>query len=156
MLRLSDGGVQAARADSYPEMMAQSPGDEPRGFIRTWVGGMLAHPMGDMLPTGLNTCAFSHFSRLANRRMAATALAIYLHEIDHDRRPKELADLVDGYLPAVPIDPFAADGRPIGYVLEPGRSRLYSVGQDGEDDGGREERGHFDHVFFLDAQPDCD
>ncbi|GMU84305.1 MAG: hypothetical protein AMXMBFR47_41750 [Planctomycetota bacterium] len=75
-------------------------------------------------------------ARLVQRRLAATALAIRLFQVDHGRRPEHLAELIPDYLPAVPIDPFRSDSGPIGYRLEKGRSRLYSVGSDGKDDGG--------------------
>lgn len=75
-------------------------------------------------------------ARFVQRRLAATALAIRLFQIDHGRRPERLDELVPDYLPTVPIDPFRSDAGPIGYRLEKGRSRLYSIGDDGKDDGG--------------------
>ena len=41
------------------------------------------------------------------------------------------------YLPFVPNDPIAAGGKPLGYVADPDRPRLYTVGHDGDDDGGQ-------------------
>jgi hypothetical protein len=78
-----------------------------------------------------------HYRLIAHRRMAATALAIRLYELDHGQRPDTLAALVPDYLPAVPSDPFAADGRPIGYRPHDAQPVLYSVGLDGIDDQGR-------------------
>jgi hypothetical protein len=77
------------------------------------------------------------FRTLANRRMAATALAIRLYEVDHGRRPASLNDLVPEYLPAVPRDPFAAEDRPITYAPDAAPPVLYSVGEDALDDAGR-------------------
>lgn len=74
---------------------------------------------------------------LAGRRMAAAALAIRLYELDHGRRPVSLAELAPDYLPAAPLDPFASEGRPIGYIRDDAHPRLYSVNADGVDDGGR-------------------
>ena len=68
--------------------------------------------------------------------MAATALAIRLYQLDHGRRPTTLADLVPAYLPAVPLDPFAADGRTVSYLPDAPTPILYCVGLDGVDDGG--------------------
>ena len=59
-----------------------------------------------------------------------------------DRRTAavSLAALVPDYLPAVPADPFAAGGRPFGYLLARGgggggdRPVVYGVGENGTDD----------------------
>ena len=67
--------------------------------------------------------------------MAATGLAIRLYEIDHGRRPERLADLVPEYLPAVPDDPMDAR-RKISYLPRAKRPLLYSVGENGTDEGG--------------------
>ena len=49
--------------------------------------------------------------------------------------PPELAALVPAFLAAVPRDPL--DGQPLRYRSEPsGACLLYSVGEDGQDDGG--------------------
>ena len=100
-----------------------------------------------------------HFRGLAIRRMAATALAIRLYQLEHGRRPAKLADLVPKYLPAVPLDPFAAAGRPIGYLPKAPRPLLYSINADGKDQGGKyaalpEEAPDwkdYDLPFFLNA-----
>lgn len=62
-----------------------------------------------------NDLAESRFSEISKRRMAAVRLAIRLYEVDRGARPERLAELVADYLPAVPVDPFFEDGRPIGY-----------------------------------------
>ncbi|MGD8452488.1 MAG: hypothetical protein PVJ57_11765 [Phycisphaerae bacterium] len=77
------------------------------------------------------------FSILAKRRMAATALALRLYELDHGHRPASLDELVPDYLPAVPRDPFAADNRPLSYLPDATSPVLYSVSLNGEDDEGR-------------------
>ena len=92
-------------------------------------------------------------------RMAATALAIRLYELDHGRRPVALEELVPEYLPAVPLDLFAADGRAIGYAPANAPPVLYSVNVDGVDDGGSfalttwgsVDREAKDLPFFLDG-----
>lgn len=76
-----------------------------------------------------------HFQHLADRRLAATAVAIRLYQVDHGRRPATLDELVPEYLPAVPIDPFTANGSPIRYLPDGTPPRLYSIGEDGVDDG---------------------
>lgn len=57
----------------------------------------------------------SHHQSLARQRMAATAIAIRLFEVDHGERPKTLDQLMPAYLPALPTDPFSKAGEPIRY-----------------------------------------
>lgn len=116
---------------------------------RQLLSGLLLPAMGHF--------ASSHFRERAQARMAATALAIRLYEIDHGRRPEALDQLAPDYLPQVPRDPFADDDRALGYKpqgVEPTIlywapdeatkaklplrpfALLYSVGPDGRDDGG--------------------
>ena len=77
-----------------------------------------------------------HFRGIVRRRRAAAALAIRLFELDHGTRPERLDELVPGYLPAVPLDPFAEDGRSIAYLPHEEHPILYSVGPNGLDEGG--------------------
>ncbi len=77
-----------------------------------------------------------HFRQIGFRRLTATAIAIRLYELDHRRRPETLAALVPEYLPAVPRDPFRADGGPIGYLRDDEIPRLYCVGSNGLDENG--------------------
>jgi hypothetical protein len=49
-----------------------------------------------------------------------------------------LKELVPAYLPAVPLDPFAAEGATLRYRREGDRPVVYSVGLDGHDAGGSE------------------
>ena len=57
------------------------------------------------------------------------------YHAEHDRWPTSLAELVGDDLPAVPADPFT--GNPLTYVSDPVNRRLYSIGPDGRDDGGK-------------------
>ena len=117
-------------------------------------------PMSAMLLPSLTRAVRAHYEGLAARRMAATALAMRLYELDHGRRPRELAELVPDYLPAVPIDPMAAKDRPILYLPAAKQPILYSIGDNGKDDGGaymldakgRVQREESDIVFYLDGQ----
>jgi hypothetical protein len=108
--------------------------------------------------------AREHFSVLTDRRLAATALAIRLYQLDHaGERPHRIDDLVPGYIPAVPLDAMAADGRRIGYLPSGDRPSVYSVGRNGTDDHGDESAmpGEYceidawrrmDRVFYLGNQ----
>jgi len=92
-----------------------------------------------------------HYLHLAERRLAATALAIRLYVVDHGSVfPKTLEELTPAYLAAVPADPMARKGNGIKYIADEMRPRIYSIGSDGLDDGGSEymPRGH----DWLDAE----
>ncbi len=70
------------------------------------------------------------------RDAALTAIALELYRREHASYPATLAELTPNYMPSVPEDRFI--GKPMGYRLdEHGTPVLYSVGNDGDDDGGR-------------------
>lgn len=77
-----------------------------------------------------------HFRALVDRRVTAVRLALRLYEINNGRNPRTLGELVPAYLPAVPVDFFRSDGGPLGYIPDGLVPRLYSVGEDGVDNGG--------------------
>jgi hypothetical protein len=79
-----------------------------------------------------------HYEGKADGRLAATALALRLYAADHGGRyPGKLDELVPAYLPAVPLDPLATGGAPLKYsTADPAAPSLYSVGEDGVDNGG--------------------
>jgi len=63
-----------------------------------------------------------------------TELALRDYHARHDRWPNDLSTLVPTDLNALPIDPHTDD--PLKYRLENDGFALYSVGKDGDDDGG--------------------
>jgi hypothetical protein len=64
------------------------------------------------------------------------ALALRAFYVNTGGYPRAAEDLVPAYLPALPDDPFARAG-PLKYRLQGARYVLYSIGPDGEDDGGK-------------------
>ena len=73
------------------------------------------------------------FIVLAERHLAAVALAARLYAIDHEGGlPSKLDQLVPTYLPSVPSDPLAPIDRPLSYVSP----IVYSFGWNGIDNGG--------------------
>ena len=84
----------------------------------------------------VNRAVLTHYRGLTDRRAAAVLLAIRLYQVDHGAAPANLDLLVPAYLPVVPIDPFSKDGRQLRYIAKPGSEAVYSVGEDGHDDGG--------------------
>ncbi|GJM24469.1 MAG: hypothetical protein DHS20C16_08840 [Phycisphaerae bacterium] len=140
--------------DNFQYVMKETP-ELPRFTIDSQIDISLRPGMSFMPATRL--FVWLVFRAKASRRLAATALAIRLYEIDHGHRPEALAQLVPDYLDKVPEDPFAHDNKPIQYVPEAESPLLYSVGKDGVDDGGRFalrapgviDREKLDMVFFL-------
>jgi hypothetical protein len=74
-------------------------------------------------------------SRDFNWRVVTTRLAIEQYRSRRGTLPASLKDLVPGYLPKQPQDPFAP--HPLVYQCQGSGYRLYSRGPDGDDDGGR-------------------
>lgn len=80
-----------------------------------------------------------------------TEIALRRHALAHGEYPAALADLVPEFLPAVPDDPYG-DG-PLRYSRE--RRVLWSVGDDGFDEGGHTEPGlRVEWTVFLDGTED--
>jgi hypothetical protein len=69
-------------------------------------------------------------------RIAQTRLAVRAYEQQHGQLPRSLSNLVPGYLPSVPQDPFAP--KPLVNRRQGSRPLIYSRGPDGDDDGGRD------------------
>jgi hypothetical protein len=64
-----------------------------------------------------------------------THLALRRFWLAERKYPKTLDELSPAFLPAAPLDPFS--GRSLIYHRMPEGYRLYSVGQDGADNGGK-------------------
>ncbi len=67
--------------------------------------------------------------------VTATALAVERYRLARGKLPEALGQLVPDYLAAVPEDPF--DGTPLRYRRTERGFVVYSVGEDGNDDGGK-------------------
>ncbi len=71
----------------------------------------------------------------AGRQLAVTAIALKRYSLKHSEYPITLASLVPEFTPSVPRDP--VDGKPLRYHLNTdGTFKLYSIGEDGEDNSG--------------------
>jgi hypothetical protein len=74
---------------------------------------MISETVGQPLPRYVEL----NFRAIAERRAAATAIAVRLYRADHDRWPQNLGEPVPAYLPAVPIDPVLGGSIPMKYVI---------------------------------------
>ena len=72
---------------------------------------------------------------LALNRLMRTDLAIRAFRQESGRLPRSLAELTPRYLHDPLVDPFS--GEPLRYRADGLNFQLYSVGPDGEDDGGQ-------------------
>jgi hypothetical protein len=159
IVRTANELVDAAGAADWP--MAKTCFTERKEDVTAFEAWL--RPMSSSLWGGWERFTYLHFQMLAVRRMAATALAIRLYEVDHGRRPESLDELVPDYLSAVPLDPLAEGNRPIGYLPNAEHAILYSVGENGIGNGGRYEiddygnvdRRKLDWPFFLDGPPEA-
>ncbi len=156
MLRHMSGLIEAAAAENLAAFRQRAPAVPQKVSDRPVV-----HSLSSMLLPSVDT-GLVRYRVMAHRRLAATALAIRLYSLEHDgRRPGDLAELVPTLLAKVPADPLAADGAGLRYVNDAQRPRIYSVGEDGTDDGGDDTerrlplamRGPMDIVFDLILQP---
>lgn len=99
--------------------------------------GRIAYLLSTTLASPPARLMQARFRNLAERRAAAIELALRLYRVNHGGRwPAALAELVPDYLPAVPADAMAAGGRPFGYHPSSTPPVIYSVGDNGIDDGG--------------------
>ena len=69
------------------------------------------------------------------KQMTITAIALKRYQLKHGNYPPDLNSLVPELLPSVPLDP--VDGQPLRYHRNAdGTFLLYSIGENGVDDGG--------------------
>lgn len=90
----------------------------------------------------------------AERQIVMTAIALKRYQLAHGNYPAKLDSLVPEFLAKTPPDP--VDGQPLRYRLQPdGNYLLYSIGENGIDDGGNpaiKEEGHFSGFFWESPQ----
>jgi hypothetical protein len=103
-------------------------------------------PPDEALATRLLMPAVEKIGPAERRRLAAVrcllaAAAAERYRQEHGAWPESLARLAPGLLTEVPLDPY--DGRPLRYRRLEDGVVVYSVGEDGKDDGGKLRREGF-------------
>jgi len=113
----------------YADVMNSS--KEIEEEIRNQSPGMLS----SLLVPALGSVVRAHAQAEARHRAAAVLVAATRQRLETGELPKSLDDLVPNPLSTVPRDPFTAD-QPL--LMKWGNDSLliYSIGHDGEDDGG--------------------
>lgn len=115
-----------ARGGTSPDTELVAALESPTGRLRYWPASLLVPALGALIRTA------DHQRQHADAVLVAIALELYRR--DHEAYPDDLALLVPRQLPVTPMDMFT--GRPLRYKLANGRPLVYSVGVDGDDDGG--------------------
>jgi hypothetical protein len=88
----------------------------------------------------------------AKLRLLICGLALRSYCVEKGQPPEKLADLVPDHLTAVPEDPYS--GKPLVYRREADKYVLYTVGPDGQDDGGKPwDEMNWSGDFLLDEPP---
>ena len=95
-------------------------------------GGLLTKML---MPALLRTYQLE-MRHVASRRVAQTALAVERYRLAEGKLPEALNALVPSYLDTVPSDPF--NGQALRYSASAKGYVVYSIGEDGNDDGGAE------------------
>ena len=94
------------------------------------------HPLATVALPSFEHIFVDKAAHLARLRSARTGLAVERFRLGEGGLPGNLSELVPGHLDELPTDPF--DGKPLRYKrLDPGYV-VYSIGRDGDDDGGEE------------------
>ncbi len=120
--------AEAAQKSNWPQAKEFVPPASDQGIL-----DILSFPIRESDTEIFSRFLTLHFRLVAQRRMAAIALAMRLYEIDHHRRPAKLTELVPKYLPAIPVDPFSPASQPIGYRPDLPRPILYCASLEGAD-----------------------
>jgi hypothetical protein len=110
-----------------------------------------AAPLAKGMLSSVGKFSEAYRRNMAQLRCALAACAAERYRRERGSWPARLADLVPGYIAAVPLDPF--DGKPLRLKRTGDGLIVYSVGQDGVDDGGMIDRqnpvGSKDMGFLL-------
>lgn len=96
------------------------------------------HPISHLLLGALHRAFVEEGAGSVQLRAARVGLTIELFRLKHGKLPAKLSDLVPEYIKAIPADPF--DGKPLRFKKLDKGYVLYSVGENGEDDGGSDEK----------------
>jgi hypothetical protein len=86
----------------------------------------------------LNSVLTKDTQQIGRLRNASAAISIERYRFANGKLPDHLDELVPVFLAAVPTDPF--DGQPLRYKKLAKGYVVYSVGEDGKDDGGDEKK----------------
>jgi hypothetical protein len=154
---LLEDDVESYRAlhVKYRELAPLSPAaarvksDEADKQLATRSKGILT----SILVPELQSCFLASGRHAAKRETAKTGIAILRYRAKHEKLPKQLADLVPEYLPAIPLDPYT--DKPLKFEVTGDDWVVYSIGEDLKDNGGAayEDKDHTGDIGFYAVKP---
>lgn len=122
---------------AYTNMLNQLQANEPTNDP-SWINALDQMDLRQMFSErGLITGTAIRRMMLAEvtKRVVVTAIALKRYQLKHRNYPENLDALVPEFLTSVPLDP--VDGNPLRYRSNAdGTFVLYSIGENGKDDGG--------------------
>ncbi|MHC4800215.1 MAG: hypothetical protein ACYTF1_26540, partial [Planctomycetota bacterium] len=92
------------------------------------------YPFSQILSSGFSRAFELQVKHTGQVRCARAALACERYRLANKKFPEKLYQLVPDYLDKVPLDPF--DDKPLRYRMDEDAIIVYSVGEDGIDNGG--------------------
>ena len=137
---------------------AVAPTYQSPSFFRKILWALGGNYSGEMMLDATNRMSarpsseLDRSDELANDALLKTALALRISLLETGGYPKSLEELVPDLLSAVPVDPNDKSGQPIRWDAE--RRMLWSVGEDGVDDGGPEHPAHQNGTLTAGGTPD--
>jgi hypothetical protein len=152
-IRLRTWWLYPLRDDDLARAMSLAAGNLPAMRAPDWPAAkrlFVGEPTPPKLPfTNLHNLTFwyvrnptfcawtmlEHFYTQSDLRAAAILLAARLYEVDNRQAPANIADLVPGFLPAAPLDPFSPTGAAMHFRLDEEGPTVWSVGENAVDDG---------------------
>lgn len=103
-------------------------------------------PISRVLCSGFSRFVALEIRQNAMARCAQVAMAVEQYRIETGSFPARLDQLVPKYIEKIPADPFKQD-QPLKYAVKADRVIVYSVGVDGNDNGG-----NVDHEKAIDEE----
>ena len=118
------------------ELAPQQRQERGQAIENRFEGTSRIHVILRMIMPALSRVTTIDIRGMAQLRTARTALAIERYRLATGRLPRTLAELIPAYLKTIPEDPF--NGQDLQYRKRDVGFVVYSVGEDGNDDGGKE------------------
>lgn len=124
------------RRDSYDEVSRRDRAWSDHAY--GWAGHLYLLVNDFVQPHQVDVLAHSALHRKqAIVRLLTLESALRAYQLEHGELPEHLQELMPVYIAELPADPFDVTGKPLRYVRNKQGYVVYSVGPDGNDDGGQ-------------------
>lgn len=108
--------------------------DYIRSSSRGYMGWIVRFNLNQMIKAPVRSARQAALRTSAQQRLFVIHLALLAYHDQHDTWPDKLDNLAPEILTVVPVDPYSES--PFIYRIEDDDYRLYSIGNNGRDDGG--------------------